>query len=223
MGNGIIKFIADSILSVVYSREETCIICNSYNVEEELICKNCFKKVEFYNKGFKIKRDGTELECYSSAYYSGIVMELVRRLKYKSDFYSGEVLSEFLIQLLKNKSIDYDIITFIPMTQKALRARGFNQSKFLADSIGRNLHKPVLQLIKKIKSTKDQIGLDDISRWENLNECFKIKNKKLVQNKKILLVDDVVTTGATAFSSAKELFNNGAEKVIVLTVAKSRL
>ena len=223
MGNGIVKFIADSVLSIIYSREEGCILCGEYSQEEELICRRCFKRVEFYNKSFKLKRDNVELECYSAAYYSGAIMELVRRLKYKSDFNSGEVLASYLIKLLKDNSIDYDLITYVPMTKAALQKRGFNQGRFLASSLGNALDKPVKEIIKKIRNTKDQIGLDAINRWENLNDCFKIKNKKIIQNKKILLVDDVVTTGATAFCCARELLISGVDKVTVLTVAKSKL
>jgi competence protein ComFC len=223
MGNGIIKLITDSILSVIYSREEGCILCGAYSLEEELICKGCFRKIEFYNKGSNLKRYNVELQCFSAAYYSGPIMELVRRLKYKSDFNSGEVMAGYLLELLKNNSIEYDLITYVPMTRTALQKRGFNQGRFLAVSVGNTLDKPVKELIKKIKNTKDQIGLDAINRWENLNDCFKIKDKKLIQNKKVLLVDDVVTTGATAFCCSRELLISGANKVTVLTVAKSKL
>jgi competence protein ComFC len=223
MGNGIIKLIADSILSVVYSREEVCILCGAYSLEEELICKSCFKKIEFYNKSSKLKRYNIELQCFSAAYYSGPIMELVRRLKYKSDFNSGEVMAGYLVELLKNNSLEYDLVTYVPMTRTAFQKRGFNQGRFLASTVGSAFNKPVKQLIKKIRNTKDQIGLDAINRWENLNDCFKIKDKKLIQNKKVLLVDDVVTTGATAFCCSRELLINGADKVTVLTVAKSKL
>lgn len=223
MGKGIIKLIADSILSVIYSREETCIICSEYCIEEELLCNSCLKKIDFYNKSFKIKKDGIELECFSAAYYDKVVMELIRRLKYKGDFNSGEVLASFLNKLLNSVNIDYDIITYVPMTRSALRIRGFNQGRYLASCIGSAFNKPVIELIKKIKNSKDQIGLDAVSRWENLDHCFKVRDKSLIQNKKILLVDDVVTTGATAFSCARELLEGNASKVTVLTAAKSKL
>jgi competence protein ComFC len=223
MGIGIVKLIIDSILSVIYSREESCILCNGSILEEDLICGRCFKKIEFYNKSFKIKRDGLEFECFSAAYYSGTIMELVRNLKYKSDFSSGEALLGLLIKLLNVNSIDYDLVTYVPMTREALRKRGFNQGRFLASSIGKAFERPTGEFVKKTRNTKDQIGLDAINRWENLIDCFRIKDKKLIQNKKILLVDDVVTTGATAFSCCKVLLDSGADKVTVLTVAKSKL
>ncbi len=224
MGNGIIKLIADSILSVIYSRNEGCILCSDYSLEEELVCKSCFKRIEFYNKSFKIKKEDIELECFSASYYSGAIMELIRNLKYKGDFNSGEVLASLLIKLLSVCAIDYDLITYVPMTRGAFKKRGFNQGRFLASYVSKACDRPARELVKKIKDTKDQIGLDAINRWENLNDCFKITDKKLIQNKNILLVDDVVTTGATAFCCAKALLNNGAaNKVTVLTAAKSKL
>ncbi len=96
MGNGIIKLIVDSILSVIYSREEVCILCGSYIVEEELICKSCFKKIEFFNKSSNLKRYSMELQCFSVAYYSGPIMELVRRLSTNNDPIDLEALAKWL-------------------------------------------------------------------------------------------------------------------------------
>jgi competence protein ComFC len=223
MGNGIIKYLIDSVLSVVYAREDTCLICNICSQDEELICNNCLKKIQFYNDSFKIKKENLELECFSAAYYSSIVRELIRRLKYKGDFYAGELLASFLINLIRIKTIKFDYITFVPMSKKAINTRGFNQSKFLAKLVSESFNVPLKELLIKIRETKDQIGLDGESRWDNLNNCFIVKDSNLIKNKKILLVDDVLTTGATAFYSSAELIKNGAEKVTVLTVAKSKL
>ncbi|MCM8709752.1 ComF family protein [Clostridium sp. SYSU_GA19001] len=223
MGTRIIKYLIDSVLGVIYSSNDNCLICSNYCSEEDLICNNCIKKIEFYNDCFKIIREGIELECYSAAYYKGTVMELIRRLKYKSDFNCGEVLSQMLFKLLNIKKLDYDIITFVPASRKTLKIRGFNQSEFLAKSIGYLLEKPVLNLLKKIRETKDQIGLNAEGRWENLSSCFQVVNKKVLYNKKILLIDDVITTGATAFYCSRELLKHEALKVTILTVSKSRL
>lgn len=223
MGNGITKLLIDSVLSIIYCKSENCIICDSCCCEEELICTSCLKKIEFFYESSKLKKDGIELDCYSAAYYHGVIPELVKKLKYKSDFSSGEVLAGYLIRLLNLKVVEYDMITYIPMTSCALKARGFNQSRFLAIHVGKAFNKSVKELLIKTKSTKDQIGLDEENRWKNLDDCFRTKNISKIQNKKILLVDDVITTGATVFCCAKELLKSGAEKVSVLTVAKSKL
>jgi len=223
MGNGFIRFIKQSMLSVIYSTNENCIICNSEMIDEKLICSRCFKKIEPINKSFSIKKDNMDFQCFSAAYYSTIISELVKKLKYKSDFLSGEFLGSLLIDLININSIDYDLISYIPMTRKGLRQRGFNQSKFLASIIAENFNVKLKDILSKSRETKDQIGLDDEGRWQNLSSCFKVKNKNIIINKKILLIDDVITTGATAFYCSKQLIKNGAKKVTILTVAKSRL
>lgn len=223
MGSRIIKYITNSVLELIYCGDEKCIICGTPTAEEKLLCDDCRKKIRIYNYATIIKKDDLELQCYSSVYYTGIIVELIKKLKYSSSFESGKVLAGLLIDLIKNKGIDFDLITFVPMHKKALKKRGFNQSKYLAKLIGDQLDKPVLNCLKKPFATKDQIGLDGIDRWENQVDSFKALNKKHIKNKKILLVDDVLTTGATTFYASKELLKSGALKVCILTVAKSKL
>ncbi|ERI89449.1 comF family protein [Clostridiales bacterium oral taxon 876 str. F0540] len=223
MGNEFIRFIKQSLLSVIYSTNENCIVCNSDNVNEKLVCSKCFSKIEFYNKSFTIKKDDSKLQCLSAAYYSTIIADLIKRLKYKSDFLAGEFLASLLIDLINTNRIEYNLISYIPMTAKALRKRGFNQSKFLASLISEHFEVKTEEILIKSSETKDQIGLNDENRWENLSSCFKVKNKSILTNKRILLIDDVITTGATSYYCANELMNKGAEKVTILTIAKSRL
>jgi competence protein ComFC len=223
MGNGIIKYLIESILSVVYDNGESCILCSSYCDEDSLICSDCSKKINIINKKFKIKKENIEIICYSSSYYNGAVMELIKRLKYRCDFRCGEVLSRLLIKTIEEAQISYDILSFVPLHRKTFSKRGFNQSKFLAKLISNYAEKPVVACLKKIKQTRDQIGLDDEMRWDNLKGSFKAVNRKLFKDKKILFIDDVLTTGATAFCCSKELLNQGAKEVIILTAAKSRV
>jgi len=223
MGKGIIRYLIESSLSVIYNNDENCIICNDYCHEDSFLCIKCSRKINNLNKEFNLKKDYIELLCYSSTYYNGIVMELIKKLKYKCDFRCGEVLSNILFETIKEKQISYDIVSFVPIHRKSLSHRGFNQSKFLAKRISNYTKKPIINCLKKIKYTKDQIGLDDDMRWENLKNSFKAVNKKYFKDKKILLIDDVFTTGATAFCCSKELLSKGAKEVIILTAAKSRV
>ena len=71
--------------------------------------------------------------------------------------------------------------------------------------------------------TKDQIGLSGEERWNNMEKCFEIQESKFIKNKKILLVDDVITTGATAFHCAHNLKESGINDVCILTIAKSNV
>ncbi|MFL0245906.1 ComF family protein [Candidatus Clostridium stratigraminis] len=219
MGNGIIEYLIESVLNVIYCTNETCLICNDYLVSDGPLCKSCSDKIEYCNDAFELEN---KIECYSAAYYASCIKEMIRRLKYKSDFALGEFLGEMLLNTVKKNNIEFDLITYVPLSKKAYRKRGFNQSEFLARYISKGVNRPMKELLRKKKDTKDQIGLDGYDRWQNMLDCFEALNYNL-DNKKVILIDDVITTGATAFHCSKQLFKSGAEKVSVLTVAKSRL
>lgn len=225
MGERIIqalKYIADCTLGVIYPVSNVCIACGEETSSPKL-CKKCEAKIMKCNQSIMLQSTECRdvFKCFSAAYYSNVVVELVLALKYKSDFAAGNILAEYMIDLIKE--MKFDIITFVPSDKQAFKKRGYNQSEFLAKAIGKFLNVPVKEFIKKSRATKDQIGLDKEARWHNLNGSFKVHNNKLIENKIILLVDDVITTGATAYYCAKELKISGAKEVIVLTAAKSRI
>lgn len=226
MGNGIVKnlkFIWDCILQVIYPTDEKCILCAEDTNEDNLICTECERSIKFCEDVFTIEQNNIRFRYYSISYYSGNMMELILRLKYKSDFRAGEVIAKYMIDIIKSNDIQFDFISYIPMTKTSMRKRGYNQSEYLARVISNEINKPVIHCLDKIKQTKDQIGLNGIERWNNVLNSFKIIEKNIIINKKILLVDDVLTTGATAFSCAYELLKCDAGEITILTGAKSRV
>ena len=80
-----------------------------------------------------------------------------------------------------------------------------------------------MSTLDKIRETKDQIGLNEEMRWRNILGSYRLRSDKKIKNKKILLVDDVMTTGATTFCCAEELIKGEANCVIILTAAKSKI
>lgn len=226
MENGLVrnlKFLVECVLDLIYCGDEKCILCGKDMYEDNVICESCENNIKVCRDSFDIKIHGKQCRCYSGAYYSGSMMELILKLKYKSSFKAGEVIARYMKNTVHNNEIDFDSITYVPMTRKSVRKRGYNQSEYLARLMGKYTNKPVIPYLNKIKDTKDQIGLDKSNRWDNIRGSFKINNKYGVINKNILLIDDVVTTGATAFHCCSELFKAGAEKINVLTGAKSKV
>jgi Predicted amidophosphoribosyltransferases len=226
MGNGIVKnlkFIWDCILQVIYPTDEKCILCGEDIKEDNLICTECEGNIRFCEDVFTIEQDNTKFKYYSISYYAGNMMELILRLKYKSDFRAGEAIARYMVNIIKSKDIQFDFISYVPMTKISMKKRGYNQSEYLARIIGGETNKPVIRCLEKIKQTKDQIGLNRVERWDNVINSFKTVNKNIIINKKILLVDDVITTGATAFSCAYELLKCDAGEITILTGAKSRV
>ncbi len=226
MGNGIIKnlnFLKECLLQIIYSNDDKCVLCGEETYNDKCICTKCEKNIKFCKHGFYIQREETKIQCYSVSYYSGSIVELILQLKYKSNFIAGEVIAQYMINLIKSKRIKVDYITYVPMTKQCLKNRGYNQSAYLSKIISNSIEVPLIKCLKKVKNTKDQIGLNNQERWENINGSFEFIKKYKNINKNILIVDDVITTGATAFSCASELKKNGAKQINILTAAKSRV
>ena len=198
-------------------------MCDEYNDTYGELCKKCLAKIKFCHGKYFNERHLSKYVCYSAAYYNSVIMELIIKLKYKGDFTCGDVLATLLVDVIDREKIDFDMIAFIPMNKLSYKNRGYNQSEYLAKMIGKLLNKKVINCLKKVIKTKDQIGLSGNLRWENLKDCFLFNKKKIIFNKKILLVDDVMTTGATSFYCAGLIEKYTDNEVIILTAAKSRI
>ncbi|WP_326498369.1 ComF family protein [Clostridium brassicae] len=198
-------------------------VCNEYVSENKILCTVCLGKIKKCRGCFEIHKENLNIKCYSATYYSYIIKRLILNLKYKSDFKAGEVLAKYMLETIENNKMKFDIITYVPLTKQSIKKRGYNQGRYLAKFIGDKTNKKVYRILKKCKQTKDQIGLSKEERWNNLKGSFQFINLKYFQNKNILIVDDVITTGATGFYCAKTLIKNGAKNVVILSAAKSSI
>jgi len=226
VGKRIIKYIKNifyCLAQLIYSGDEKCVICNGYSEEMEALCTICRKKLRRCIESFYIGHNEEKYLVWSVFYYSNIVKELIIRLKYKNDFVCGEILAKYMLELVKNNELQFDLISYVPMTKKDLKNRGYNQSEYLANYLSKFLKIPIICNLIKIENTKDQIGLTGDQRWNNMRKCFETQENESIKNKNIILVDDVITTGATAFYCARSLKTNGANNIFILTIAKSNV
>lgn len=210
--NKIILKIYNEVLGVIYPPEEKCIICR----EEGFIglCPHCKSS---------INRATVEKDNLSYGFYGGVIKTLILKFKYESNFTAGYLLSNFLIEMIEEEKINADVICYVPMTKKAEKKRGFNQCKLMARNIGYHTNIPVSNCIKKIKNTKEQKTLTKEERIINLKGVFKINNVKDIKNKNVILIDDIMTTGATISECKYILKKSGVKQIIVLTIAKSNI
>lgn len=117
----------------------------------------------------------------------------------------------------------YDIIITVPISKQRKKERGYNQSYLVAKEISKIINVPIARnVLYKIKNTVPQSSLNKKQREENAKGVYKIKNIKKVQNKKILIIDDIYTTGNTVNECAKNLIQNGVKRnnIGILTIAK---
>lgn len=224
LGIGLVKtirYLAGCALEVIYWGDGRCAACGSDGCDESDLCSSCRAGIKACGLPLTLSHGGLEFECYSAAYYSKAARELVLRLKYKGDYKSAEVLAGLMAQVIAREALEADFLTFVPTSRSAQRRRGYNQSEVIAKLIGGSIGIGIKGTLSKVTVTKDQIGLGKEERWENIEGSFSLKKGTAVSGEKYILVDDVVTTGATAFWCAETLIKNGADSVVVLTAAKS--
>jgi len=236
------KFFKDCV-NLVYPI--SCFSCGiKLNLENNMpICMECFQKIKWNappycircGKSMSEQRQYRSIcaECKSSNFYfvriwscciyEGIIKDAILRFKYSENLYLVPFFKEVMAKFIKN-NIDKDIadvIIPVPLFSSRLREKGFNQSKILADIVKEILNKPILlNALKKVKSTKPQQELNRQERLSNLSGAFSVFNSKEIKNKNILLIDDVLTTGATLNECARVLKEVLCKEVFALTVAR---
>lgn len=198
-----------------YLKKEKCSGCGEIReVNKFGFCQNCFKEINFY-----FNKDSS---FYHIAIFDGPIKKSIHEFKYQRKKYIGKKLALFIYEHVKEKLPEFDIIVPVPLHWKKEFLRGFNQSAVIAVYLSKLFKKPVIiDAVIKVRNTQDQIGLNIQERKKNVVDAFRVKNVKMIEGKKILLVDDVFTSGATSQEIRKILKNAGAKKVIILTVAKT--
>ncbi len=184
-----------------------CLHCGRKTIQKENFCLTCKDKLVSLDI------------CRSPFYYDKPISTMIKKFKYNGAKYLCEVFTEYLVKEYEKNEFDFDYITFVPMTEKACRKRGYNQSKLLAEGVSNSIGVPLFSGLLKKFDTKRQATLGAKDRLQNLIGAYKVTDKNTVKDRSVLIVDDVTTTGATAETLAKELLRVGAKRVGLLTVA----
>lgn len=206
----------------VFEGQEFCDECLKllpYN--DGAICEHCGRKlIQFSHYCSTCKQRLVSLDtCRSCFNYQPPISKLIKKAKYDGARYLLDYFAKEMSNLYFQNYFNADYLTFVPMTKKAQKRRGYNQSQILAQKLSERIKVPVLDCLVKTHKTKRQATLNKEERIKNLLDSFKVVDKKAVKGKSILIVDDVTTTGATAQVIAERLKNAGALKVYLITVA----
>lgn len=146
---------------------------------------------------------------------------LIRRHKYGLDQSLAKALAEFLGEELPYSSADCDVVVPVPLHPRRLWWRGFNQAALLAMTISRRLEKPLeVEALRRSRMTTPQTSQDHDARRRNVRRAFAVTRPARIKGRRILLIDDVMTTGATVDECARVLMAAGAARVDVLTLAR---
>ena len=193
-----------------------CICCYKVVANNRLTCDECQKKLESSINYIDYRTP--EFECTSLYKYNECTKGAVGNIKRRRSTTICKKVANLLADEAQ-KLVPFDIVTYVPMTRRDKAERGFNQCEIMAKVISKRLNlKFEKNVLKKIRQTAPQKELKAAERAKNLRGAFKVC--KDVKGKSVLLIDDVITTGATLRENAKMLYKAGANRVTVLTFAK---
>jgi ComF family protein len=220
----------------------SCVVCKIDTQGEGALCADCWAEVQFIGPnccdicgdetnamGVCCEPEMSNLYHYDqvryAAVYEGIIRQLIIAFKFQDNGYLQRQLSQWLYNACKKETRHCDVIIPVPMTAKALRKRKYNQAAILARKLAKFSNISYLpNILKKIKYTPPQNSLDKHNRLQNVKGAFALTNSDIIRNKRVILVDDVFTTGATVNECARVLKQEGgASSVLVSTIAKTPL
>ena len=197
-------------------------------VDKKYICNDCIKivntiavnKQDTYNNKFFKKH----LYIFQ---YEDIIREKILKFKFENESFLHRTFAEAILNNKENiKFIEqYDYLIPVPIHKKRKKQRGYNQSELIARVISDEVRKINMQIniIKKDKNIVPQSTLNQREREKNIKNVYKIVNKEKVKNKKILLLDDIYTTGSTVNECGRILIEGGCKEVGIITISKNIL
>lgn len=200
-------FCDDCYKHLPYNNGNICARCGRSAVLPVNVCDDCINVIT----GFEMAR--------SPFYYAPPVDRMIRDFKYRDKRYLAKVFSPFLQETLGRSFADAEVLTFVPMGRRTLRRRWYNQAELLCRELSRSSGLPFVDALVKVADTDRQAILGREMRLKNLKGAIKLRNRALIKDKIVVLIDDVMTTGATAVACSNALKDAGAKKVYVLTVA----
>lgn len=216
----------DEIKNILFSNKNLCYICREEKDNKgPYICLNCYENLEIVNG--EIDLDSPYIEkLYYSLFYNRFIRDKISDYKFNEKNYLCRPFGQIIVDTAREKEIhkDIDLIFYIPSHRRKEALRGYNQGELLGQYISKALKIPLSKgNLVKVKNTKDQSGLNKLDRRLNLDNSFEIREPKEIRGKKILLIDDIITTGRTLEESSKVLIENGVEEIIGLTLTSTKI
>ena len=200
-----------------------CVLCARFLTREETdLCHHCRQTAEPF-PGSKAK---IPFIAHWTAlwYYKDDVRNSIHRFKFGNRRHYAEIYARLLaVRLLESRFADVDLVTWVPVSLLRRFRRGYDQAQLLATALGNELSLPVFRVMKKTRHTPPQSTLGHApQRRANVLGAYRITDPDRIVGKQILLLDDVVTTGATASECAKILLTAGAKEVLLATIAVAK-
>ena len=211
-----------ALLDLIYPPR--CAFCHKLlRYEGETVCKDCLSKLPY--TGDLAEQTGLKQieRCVSPLFYENTVRDSLHRFKFGQRTGYAGIYAGFMVKSIDENQISCDIISWAPVSRKRLRSRGYDQSELLARELSSRLGLPCRRLLVKQKHTMPQSRTRNaVQRRENVKGAYHCCDPEEARGKRILLVDDIVTSGSTLSECAKMLKEAGAAEISAVTVARKR-
>lgn len=200
------KIVCDACrLSVFLPLPSACFLCNKVT-QSFAVCKNCSKKTKLSY-------------VWAFGLYGGVVKKIIHEFKFGEKRAIASVLAELQCENLP--ILRYDLVTFVPTATSHIRSRGFDHAELLAQEVAKQLRLPCRRLLARTTQTR-QVGATRRDRIKHMEGAFRLRvHPTVLSGKRILIVDDVVSTGATLMAAGRLLKNSGAKTVGATVVARN--
>ena len=209
----------EEFLNVIFPH--VCGFCEQ--IDKNGLCKDCEKTISkmliYKRQGYKDKFFDEHIYILDYENIRGKILEY----KFNNKSYLYKTFAKIILNSKKICDIlkSYDIITSVPIHKKRKKERGYNQSELIAREISKNIDEICYKdVLKKIKNNPKQSLLNEEERVFNVKNVYEVLDKEIIYNKRIILFDDIYTTGNTVNECSRVLKQNGAKYILVLSLAK---
>lgn len=213
--------IIDFLLELFYPSR--CAFCGKCVKSGEGMCIQCEKLLPYTGENNRKQHFANVELCVSPLYYEGAVRKALLRYKFAGAASYSRIFAKISAKCIDETQISCDIITWVSLSRKRRRRRGYNQAQLLAESAAKELGLPCEGLLKKTRDNPAQSGIKDAAqRRRNVSGVYEAIDPEKIRGKRILLMDDIVTTGSTLSEAAAVLKRAGAMSVTAATVARRK-
>lgn len=212
----------DFVLDLLYPPH--CLICNKLiERSEKPVCRACLDALPEHD-GAEVQVAGAS-RCAVTFFYTGALRESFHRYKFGGREWYAETYGKWMAVTVRDKLMGkFDLVSWVPVSKKRLKSRGYDQALRLAQSLGRELGFSPVRTLEKHTDNAAQSGLNSAAqRHENTRGVYRAVNAAEFRGKRILLIDDIVTTGATLAEACKTLRAAGAAEVLCAALATPKL
>jgi len=201
-----------------------CVFCaRVLNSLGEGWCDKCTESLPFA-ENYGIQNGEIFDFCIAPLYYTDVVRRSILRYKFRDSSYYAPIYAKLLAECIRDcPELSYDIISWVPLSEKRERSRGYDQAKLLAGEVAKQLDETVVPTLIKARDVKAQSELGDRQqRSKNISGAYETSDPQLIAGNRVLLIDDIITTGSTLDECAGVLIEAGAASVVCAVLARGR-